>query len=213
MDIFVYTDAGEFGQRLIISNRTSDICKSSFGSVRKGRIESGGKEMGKQQSIKSFFRPAIKKEGECKDCCGLPVVGEGGQQRGSTSVVPVVDATVEDEPHTGRSLEVESGSDKRLRHDKWQAKMLGEGHVMGRRWGGSVAGGTKDLDKSPEQHSNKQKKKELTPLEQQVVELQEKYHPDCVLVIECGYKYRFFGRDAEIANNVLGIFSYVSLYA
>ncbi|CAL1614984.1 unnamed protein product [Knipowitschia caucasica] len=36
----------------------------------------------------------------------------------------------------------------------------------------------------------------LTPLEQQVTELQQR-HPGVLLAIECGYKYRFFGEDAE----------------
>lgn len=43
-----------------------------------------------------------------------------------------------------------------------------------------------------------------TPLEQQVVALKAK-HPNTVLFIECGYKYRFFGEDAEIAAKVLKI--------
>ncbi|KAF7813276.1 DNA mismatch repair protein MSH3 isoform X1 [Senna tora] len=42
-----------------------------------------------------------------------------------------------------------------------------------------------------------------TPLEQQVVELKSKY-PDVLLMIEVGYKYRFFGEDAEVAARVLG---------
>ena len=37
-----------------------------------------------------------------------------------------------------------------------------------------------------------------TPLEQQVVALKAK-HPNTVLFIECGYKYRFFGDDAEVS--------------
>lgn len=169
--------------------------------------------MGKQQSIKSFFKPTIQKESECKDCCGVPVVGNNRQQIESNSVVPVaandiVDVTGEGKVHNGKSIDVPTDSEKILRHDKWQAKLLGDGNVMGRRWSGKAAGGTTGLDRSGE-HETKQTKKDLTPLEQQVVDLQEKYHPDCVLVIECGYKYRFFGRDAEIANNVLGIFSYV----
>lgn len=49
------------------------------------------------------------------------------------------------------------------------------------------------------------KKKKLTPMEQQVVDLKQKY-PDTVLVVEVGYKYRFFGEDARIAANVLSIF-------
>ncbi|KAG0589041.1 hypothetical protein KC19_2G287300 [Ceratodon purpureus] len=46
-----------------------------------------------------------------------------------------------------------------------------------------------------------------TPLELQVVELKERY-PDVLLMVEVGYKYRFFGNDAEIAARVLGIFAY-----
>nr|XP_009385995.1 PREDICTED: DNA mismatch repair protein MSH3 [Musa acuminata subsp. malaccensis] len=47
-----------------------------------------------------------------------------------------------------------------------------------------------------------------TPLEQQVLDLKTKY-PDVLLMIEVGYKYRFFGEDAEIAARVLGIFAHV----
>ncbi|CAL9062055.1 unnamed protein product [Musa banksii] len=47
-----------------------------------------------------------------------------------------------------------------------------------------------------------------TPLEQQVLDLKTKY-PDVLLMIEVGYKYRFFGDDAEIAARVLGIFAHV----
>ncbi|ONK79683.1 uncharacterized protein A4U43_C01F8980 [Asparagus officinalis] len=47
-----------------------------------------------------------------------------------------------------------------------------------------------------------------TPLELQVLELKSKY-PDVLLMIEVGYKYRFFGQDAEIAAKTLGIFAHV----
>ncbi|KAL1555083.1 Mismatch repair protein msh3 [Salvia divinorum] len=47
-----------------------------------------------------------------------------------------------------------------------------------------------------------------TPLEQQVIELKNK-HPDVLLMIEVGYKYRFFGEDAENAARVLGIYAYM----
>uniref|UniRef100_A0A7N1A268 DNA mismatch repair protein MSH3 n=1 Tax=Kalanchoe fedtschenkoi TaxID=63787 RepID=A0A7N1A268_KALFE len=48
----------------------------------------------------------------------------------------------------------------------------------------------------------------LTPLESQVVELRNKY-PDVLLMIEVGYKYRFFGVDAENAARVLGIYAHM----
>ncbi|GBG59427.1 hypothetical protein CBR_g38452 [Chara braunii] len=47
-----------------------------------------------------------------------------------------------------------------------------------------------------------------TPLEQQVLELRSQY-PDVLLMVEVGYKYRFFGEDAETAARVLGIYSHV----
>ncbi|KAJ6259854.1 hypothetical protein Dda_5496 [Drechslerella dactyloides] len=46
--------------------------------------------------------------------------------------------------------------------------------------------------------------KKLTPLEQQVVDIKLQ-HMDTVLVVEVGYKFRFFGEDARIAASVLSI--------
>uniref|UniRef100_H3CJD5 DNA mismatch repair protein MSH3 n=1 Tax=Tetraodon nigroviridis TaxID=99883 RepID=H3CJD5_TETNG len=47
-----------------------------------------------------------------------------------------------------------------------------------------------------------------TPLEQQVIQLKEQ-HKDALLAVECGYKYRFFGDDAEIAAKELNIFCHL----
>ena len=44
----------------------------------------------------------------------------------------------------------------------------------------------------------------LTPLEKQVIEIKRK-HMDTVLVIEVGYKFRFFGEDARTAAKELSI--------
>ncbi|KAF8252779.1 hypothetical protein K440DRAFT_652656 [Wilcoxina mikolae CBS 423.85] len=44
----------------------------------------------------------------------------------------------------------------------------------------------------------------VTPLEQQVVDIKKNY-PDTVLVVEVGYKFRFFGEDARIASQNLSI--------
>ncbi|CAL8467013.1 g6549 [Coccomyxa elongata] len=46
-----------------------------------------------------------------------------------------------------------------------------------------------------------------TPLEDQVYELKRK-HPGVLLAIEVGYKFRFFGEDAEIAARECNIFCY-----
>ncbi|KAF5743544.1 DNA mismatch repair protein MSH3 isoform X1 [Tripterygium wilfordii] len=61
------------------------------------------------------------------------------------------------------------------------------------------------------EHSNQPSSsnpKKYTPLEQQVVDLKNKY-PDVLLMVEVGYKFRFFGEDAEIAARVLGIYCHV----
>lgn len=47
-----------------------------------------------------------------------------------------------------------------------------------------------------------------TPLESQVVDLKARY-PDCLLLIEVGYKFRFFGEDAKIASRVLHVANFI----
>lgn len=47
----------------------------------------------------------------------------------------------------------------------------------------------------------------LTPLEQQIVALKEKY-PDLLLVVECGYKFQLFGEDADKAGTILNMVTY-----
>jgi hypothetical protein len=46
-----------------------------------------------------------------------------------------------------------------------------------------------------------------TPLEKQVIELRHRYS-DSLLMVECGYKIRFFGEDARVAAKVLGIYAH-----
>ncbi|KJE98041.1 DNA mismatch repair protein Msh3 [Capsaspora owczarzaki ATCC 30864] len=51
---------------------------------------------------------------------------------------------------------------------------------------------------------NKKAKSPFTQLEQQYIDVKVQ-HPDAVLFVECGYKFRFFGDDAEIAAKELSI--------
>ena len=46
--------------------------------------------------------------------------------------------------------------------------------------------------------------KQYTPLEQQYIAIKAKYS-DAVLFVECGYKYRLLGEDAEVASKILNI--------
>ena len=44
----------------------------------------------------------------------------------------------------------------------------------------------------------------LTPMELQMLEIKRK-HMDAILIVEVGYKFKFFGEDARIAAKELGI--------
>lgn len=51
------------------------------------------------------------------------------------------------------------------------------------------------------------KKTNFTPLELQVVTIRKQF-PDCLLMVECGYRMRFFGDDALKAAKALGIYAH-----
>ncbi|XP_076352753.1 DNA mismatch repair protein Msh3-like [Tachypleus tridentatus] len=51
------------------------------------------------------------------------------------------------------------------------------------------------------------KKTKFTPLEEQYMEIKQQ-NPDAILLVECGYKYRFFDEDAKTASQVLSIGCY-----
>ena len=53
----------------------------------------------------------------------------------------------------------------------------------------------------------KGKKGKYTPLEVQYLKLREE-NPDVLLAVEVGYRFLFFGKDAEVASQVLGILCY-----
>ncbi|KAM7415952.1 hypothetical protein PAMA_018156 [Pampus argenteus] len=73
--------------------------------------------------------------------------------------------------------------------------------------GGRGGEGGRAAESSPPSDSSaasKRSKSVYTPLEQQVIQLKQQ-HKDALLAVECGYKYRFFGEDAEIAAKELNI--------
>ncbi|XP_033367286.1 DNA mismatch repair protein Msh3 [Parus major] len=61
---------------------------------------------------------------------------------------------------------------------------------------------------SSDTNLNRRTKSIYTPLELQFIEMKKKYK-DAILCVECGYKYRFFGQDAEIAAQELNIYCHL----
>ncbi|KAJ6669855.1 hypothetical protein lerEdw1_000404 [Lerista edwardsae] len=64
---------------------------------------------------------------------------------------------------------------------------------------------SENTQNTPDMTLNKRTKSIYTPLELQFLEMKNQYK-DAILCIECGYKYRFFGEDAEIASKELNIY-------
>ncbi|XP_077318590.1 DNA mismatch repair protein Msh3 [Lithobates pipiens] len=55
---------------------------------------------------------------------------------------------------------------------------------------------------------NRRTKSVYTPLEEQYMDIKKQYQ-DAILCVECGYKHRFFGEDAEIAARELNIYCHL----
>lgn len=99
-------------------------------------------------------------------------------------------------------------------HRKFVKKL---GHPDALSWGSlkaqDGAGDDEDADADPEEDeapvATKTKKKgsktgKLTPMEVQFLEIKRK-HMDTILIVEVGYKFRFFGEDARVAAKELSI--------
>jgi len=97
-------------------------------------------------------------------------------------------------------------------HQRWVKKMSGA--QVGRRWNANEetpAAEEGDGDEAEEEETPppKTKKKgaktgKLTPLEMQILDIKRK-HMDTLLIIEVGYKFKFFGEDARTAAKELSI--------
>lgn len=123
----------------------------------------------------------------------------GSSQITSRDAIPEADE--DDEADKARKQEL---------HQRWMKKMGGA--QVGRRWNTEEAPtAEEDADDGEEEEAQplKAKKKgaktgKLTPLEIQVLDIKRK-HMDTLLIVEVGYKFKFFGEDARTAAKELSI--------
>lgn len=138
---------------------------------------------------------------------------------------PVISPRTEKYVYTGSSQigpseptaisEVETSAEEKARkeeiHRQW-IKRIG-GMTIGRRYDDATPAPTDgDGDEGEEEEevpAPKAKRKgaktgKLTPLELQVLDIKRK-HMDTLLIVEVGYKFKFFGEDARIAAKELSI--------
>jgi DNA mismatch repair protein MSH3 len=112
--------------------------------------------------------------------------------------------------------EEENPSDKARKeelHKKWMKKIAGQ--QIGRRWQTNDdstlievgEGEAEEDEETPPPVKTKKKGAKtgkLTPLELQILDIKRK-HMDTLLIIEVGYKFKFFGEDARTAAKELSI--------
>ncbi|XP_073012636.1 DNA mismatch repair protein MSH3 isoform X2 [Typha latifolia] len=143
----------------------------------------------KQQTISRFFAPKPSSVASQSSPPPPPLPKSSPKISGTVSFSPSKRLqTLTPSPSSKKPKTLIPSSNPSL-HQKFLAKLLEPP---------SSSSSPKTLPQNPK----------YTPLELQVLDLKSAY-PDVLLMIEVGYKYRFFGDDAEIAARVLGIFAHV----
>jgi DNA mismatch repair protein MSH3 len=120
----------------------------------------------------------------------------------------------EDEQHTHRRQELHSRFVKKLGKPDSIADIKRRNKSIEDETGGDPEDAEDEDAAQPEEEAPKPKgrkgipakkaTKKLTPMEQQVVDI-KRANADTLLIVEVGYKFRFFGEDARTAAKELGI--------
>ncbi|KAI9642309.1 Mismatch repair protein msh3 [Ciborinia camelliae] len=115
---------------------------------------------------------------------------------------PVIEEEPEDELEKARKAELHKKFVKKLGHPDSIRRIIPEDHAV-------QEDGDEVEDEEEALAPVKTKKKgaktgKLTPMELQVIDIKRK-HMDTLLIVEVGYKFKFFGEDARTAAKVLSI--------
>lgn len=118
------------------------------------------------------------------------------------------------------SLSPPKSKKEQRRHEKFVAKLLGPKNPLSRPHGYLDKESVYAPAENVEEASNAQKKPKVdlkgkgkakdsyTPMEKQWLDIKAQ-HPDVLLIMEVGYKFKFFGDDAVIASKHLNIAHYM----
>lgn len=186
---------------------------------RKRPLEDTDKGNERPSKTKKTAKGDIPVDPEQSSFFKAPVATPSGQN----DIVEVASARTDRYLYDGASssqLAEDGGDDDpvvRRRHEELHkrfVKKLGHPDAMARRrrqQDEAPAGDDDDADADADEEEApaKTKKKgsktgKLTPMEVQFLEIKKK-HMDTVLIVEVGYKFRFFGEDARIAAKELSI--------
>ena len=116
-----------------------------------------------------------------------------------------------DEEERKRRVRVHEKFVKKLGRPDSIASIRRRNHLLDENAEGEERGGSESSDeatvasKRPKNGTRTSKATaKQTPMEKQIIEIKMK-HPDTLLVVEVGYKFRFFGEDARVAARELSI--------
>ncbi|RDL40060.1 DNA mismatch repair protein msh3 [Venustampulla echinocandica] len=175
-------------------------------------------------------RPSKRVKGDDNDGDGhssfFPTTGLRKPSSGNSKITPIAPITARTETYmysssgqsaVGEEVDAATKARKEELHRQFVKKL---GHpdsiakIRQRSWQASEeteepaeGGGDDDEDDAlPPTKSRRKGAKtgKLTPLELQVLDIKRK-HMDTILIVEVGYKFKFFGEDARIAAKELGI--------
>ncbi|KAM9997894.1 hypothetical protein ACTFIY_007556 [Dictyostelium cf. discoideum] len=195
-------DSFKFNSKKKNNNKNNNNKKKNEEYEDEEEDEDEEDELFKDIEMKDKPEEEEKEEEECEPI----VIGSG------RVVLPKGTPDFQPDPKAGKKLlkahlEIQSKEEAKRLQQQTQANG-GDG-------GGQIKGSddedeeVKKPSKGGSKASAKKKGPAYTPLEQQYIAI-KKENPDTVLMVECGYKYKFFGEDAEVANKVLNIYSYVA---
>ncbi|KAI9053342.1 hypothetical protein LZ554_002302 [Drepanopeziza brunnea f. sp. 'monogermtubi'] len=206
-------DSGEDGEPVVAQRRTSskrplaDVSNETNQGVEPLAKKKKGDE---EEGSSAFFAAPKSANSKATTASTKPIISprtvkfvySGSSQIGSSEpTIPEVEEEVVDEAEKARKVEL---------HKQW-VKKIGGLKISRQNEEPSVVneGDEDDGEEEEEAPPPKTKKKgaktgKLTPLELQFLEIKRK-HMDTLLIVEVGYKFKFFGEDARTAAKVLSI--------
>ncbi|XP_047449078.1 DNA mismatch repair protein Msh3 isoform X2 [Mugil cephalus] len=182
----------------LASNRgRGSLCSSTLEKLR-GFTCASEPSVGHGDSLEESKADGASRKISGRGCSSEPL-GDAPDQHRITKNLQQVEEECEDEEEDSGLAATKEGF-----HLSQFVKSGGGGGGRGRRAGGGGGGGGGRSPPSESSVPSRRSKSIYTPLEQQVIQLKQQ-HKDALLAVECGYKYRFFGEDAEVAAKELNI--------
>ena len=139
-----------------------------------------------QTNISKYFQPKSQSSGQCRSNAGT------AEPQSTRNLKDIIDLETNSPSRRYKFRKVLEGDDGNYLKVK---TFPDEGEEI------------EDMEEGHLPPSNTTPSTPYTPLELQVIKIRKEY-PDSLLMVECGYRMRFFGSDAVNAARILGIYAH-----